>query len=164
MLNDIYDFIFDVLRKNAPDSIRQGNIRSMTDEDFSLKRGVSNADFPEIQMGLVQVLGPLTSTSSHAKYDLIYDISIASGSMSQTTINELMWWLMTRVQWLNVNRGIFDYKSSRPIVSVTFTDSSIGLKVEESGRNVTGFSSIAKIRVQVHVQNSLFIPSSCDNV
>jgi hypothetical protein len=164
MLNEVYDFIFETFQKNAPDLMRAGNMRPMNKEVYAPKKGVSSADFPELQMGLVQILGPLTSTSSHSKYDLIYDLRVASGNMSQATINELMWWVLTRVQWLNMNRGIFDYKSSQPITSVSFADSSVGLAVEETGRNVTGFSSLTKIRVQVHVPHSLFIPSNCDNV
>jgi hypothetical protein len=164
MLNEIYNFIFDHLKRNAPDVVRDGNMRSMTGSNFSVKRAVSNADFPEIQMGLNRVLGPLSSTSSHSKFELEYDIKIASGEMTQDVINELMWWLLTRVQWLNMNRGIFDYKSSQPITSVTFSDSSVGLTVEDIGRNVVGFTSLSKIRVLVNVPHSLFIPTACDNV
>jgi hypothetical protein len=164
MLNELYDFILGAFQRTASDRFRQGNMRSMIDKEFSIKGGVSSADFPELQLGLVQILGPLTSTSSHSKYDLIYDLKIASGDMSQSLINELMWWTMSRVQWLNFNRGIFDYKSSRPLTSVTFSDSSIGLTVDVPARNVSGFTSISKIRVQVNVPHSLFIPSTCDNV
>jgi hypothetical protein len=164
MLNDIYSFIFGSFQKSVPDLIRQGNMRSITDKEYTVKSGVSSADFPEFQLGVVQILGPLSSTSSHSKYELIYDLRVASGEMSQAVINDLMWWVMTRVQWLNVNRGIFDYKSSRPITSVTFADASVGLTVNQEGRNITGFASLSKIRVLVNVPNHLFIPTSCDNV
>lgn len=164
MLNELYEFLFMTLKKSASDLVREGNMKSIIDDVYAARKGVSSVDFPEIQFGLIQIIGPLSSSSSHSKYEAVYDLQVASGSMSQRTINNLMWWLMTRIQWLNMNRGIFDYNGCQPITSITFSDATIGLRVEDSARNIVGFSSLSKIRVLINVPHSLFIPTNCDNI
>jgi len=164
MLNDIYEFIMSDLRNSCRDLFKTGNIPSMNAVRFNEKRGISNADLPELQMGLVNITGPLTASSSHAKIVLVYDIRIASGQLNQRLINDLLWWLITRVQYLSMNRGIFVYQDVRPITAINFSDASVGLSNVEATRNVEGFSSLAKIRVDLHVPNSLIIPVACDNV
>jgi hypothetical protein len=164
MLNEVYEYVLGSLQKSARDVFRERNMISMTEQVFAEKKGVSSADFPELQMGLVQLIGPLTKTSSHANLILIYDVRIASGEMTMTLMHELLWWLITRIKWLNDNRGIFDYKETKPITSITFGDASVGLSNDVVTRNIIGFSSIAKIRIELSVPHVLITPVDCDNV
>lgn len=164
MLNELYNFLLGDLRNSCRDHFKPGNIPAMNDERFNEKRGISNADLPELQMGIVSIQGPITQSSSSGRLSVTYDIRIATGDLSQRKINTLLWWLVTRVQYLNVNRGIFVYKDVRPITLISFLDASVGFNTTDAVRNVEGFASIAKIRVDLSVPHSIITPPGCDNV
>jgi hypothetical protein len=164
LLTSLYDFIFGDLKSNASDLIATNCIRSLIDDSYTYKRGTSDADYPELALSLVGITGPTTSSSSHSKFSVNYEVLISSGSLTQVKINKLCWFLMTRMTYLSKNTGIFVWKDDTPLKKISFLNGQIGLTRAEANRNVVGFSSMCTIVAEVQVLTSLFLPLPGSNV
>ena len=160
MLNDLHAFLLGQLTKSTMIE-RPGNIHNLIKENYDKPTAGSQVDFPALELVLINISGPLESTSSHKTFSLTYDIQLKSGSKNQADLNQLLWQLIQRVCYVNTNRGIFEYEATRPLTRVTFLETPIGLFANNT---VAGFSSVSKLRVDIHVQNSLVIPPACDNI
>jgi hypothetical protein len=160
----VYEFIYGDLKSNASDLIASQCIQSIIEDTYTFKRGTSDADFPELGLSLVNVTGPTTSSSSHSKFSLQYQVLLSSGDLTQKKINQLCWFLMTRLAFMSKNVGIFNWKGDTPLKKLSFLDGQVGLTRAEANRNVVGFSSLCTIVAEVHVLTSLFLPQPGSNV
>lgn len=156
-LSEFYKYLHADLKTSSAALIKAGCIKSVLDEQYIMKNGTTDSDYPEVALVLARMAGPQYLSSSSYRLELGYDVLVSTGKISQASVHRLMWWLYTRGVYLGANKGRFLYKNSQVLTGLTFAAASIGLKPSNAQRNVYGWASLVTIQVELSLPNALCV-------
>lgn len=134
-------------------------IKSVVDKDYILKTGTSSADYPELALVIAGLHGPEFQSSSSYSCDVLFDVMVSTGEISQTDVAKLTWWLYSRCVYLSAYAGLFKYNNLNLLKSVIFDSADVGLKPQLAQRNAYGWCNLTRLRAALSVPNSLFLES-----
>jgi len=151
----VYTAMFDSIVENTDHHVRQGNyIRLDTDKRDVMKPRVQVADLPEIILAPVGGSANLHASSNTVSVIKQWAWMISTGDYRIGILHQVEWEILEAMTKCNLYA--LTYKNMPFVKRVDITDMATGASDPERNRNITGWSSLWTVEVEMHFTNMCF--------